>query len=279
MLSLQAAAKAAHAAASTDWSNAGTATGTIALAVVTFVTLLCTVIATTTDRKQAAADRADAEKRLEDERAAGEQRIRDERAHADEVRRRDRQIANAAGLVARVAELQAFMTGVPGSSLRAERPSMSAHSRNMADEETLHAVSSLRHGAWTEAAMLGTSAAAEAAAERYRTLVRLVDEAARTHPFPDRDLVTLRNYARWVLISLRTLAENETVPPNPGAPERHCWDSRSTCLHGSPIRSRRDGTTSRRRTLPCASRRGWTRDLMSRRPKLVRAEKHTRAPI
>lgn len=71
---------------------------------------------------------------------------------------------------------------------------------------------SLRHGAWTEAAMLGTGEAAEQAADRYRTLVRLLDEATRTAPFPDRDRDTLRNYARWVLISLRTLADSETVP-------------------------------------------------------------------
>ena len=41
--------------------------------------------------------------------------------------------------------------------------------------------------------MLGTGEAAEAAADRYRTLVRLVDEAARAERFPNRDLVTLRD--------------------------------------------------------------------------------------
>ncbi len=223
VLSLLVTARAVPAASSTDWTNGATAIGTLALAALTFVTLAFTVVATTLERRQAARDRVAAEKRLEDERAAGEQRVRDERAHADEVRRRDRQVANVSVLVARVAELQAFMTGVPGSALRAgwARPSMSAHSRSMADEEALHAISSLRHGAWTEAAMLGTGEAAEAAADRCRTLVRLVDEAARLHPFPDRDLDTLRNYARWVLISLRTLAEDETVPPiYGGSPER-----------------------------------------------------------
>jgi hypothetical protein len=92
----------------------------------------------------------------------------------------------------------------------------------MADEDSLAAITSLRHGAWTEAAMLGTGEAAEAAADRYRTLVRLVDEAAHTEAraFPDRDMAALRNYARWVLISLRTLAEDETMPPNYGGPVR-----------------------------------------------------------
>jgi len=108
------------------------------------------------------------------------------------------------------------MSSVPGLVA----PNLLVMRRSTAEEEALAAISSLRHGAWTEAAMLGTGVAAEAAADRYRTLVRLVDEAARMHPFPDRDLETLRNYARWVLVSLRTLADDETVPPNVQGPER-----------------------------------------------------------
>lgn len=49
----------------------------------------------------------------------------------------------------------------------------------MADPEVLAAINSLRRGAWTEAAMLGTGEAAEAVAERYRTLVRVIDHAGR----------------------------------------------------------------------------------------------------
>jgi hypothetical protein len=72
----------------------------------------------------------------------------------------------------------------------------------------------------TEAAMLGTGNAAEAAADRYRTLLRLLVEASNDRfdsHYPDRDRDTLRHYARWALISLSNLAENETVPqPAPG---------------------------------------------------------------
>lgn len=75
------------------------------------------------------------------------------------------------------------------------------------DPEALGAIDSLRQGAWTEAAMLGTGAAAEEAAHRYRTLVQLVDEAASMSPFSDQDEGSLLNYARWVQISLRMLAE------------------------------------------------------------------------
>lgn len=61
---------------------------------------------------------------------------------------------------------------------------------------------------------------AEKAAERYRALVRLVDEAARTSPVPDRDIDALLNYATWVRISLRMLAVDESVPTiRGGSPE------------------------------------------------------------
>ena len=47
-----------------------------------------------------------------------------------------------------------------------------------------------------------------------------MDEAAsESSSTQDRDIKSLKNYARWVLLSLRMLAENETVPPfSEGAP-------------------------------------------------------------
>jgi hypothetical protein len=60
--------------------------------------------------------------------------------------------------------------------------------------------------------MLGTGEAAREAAGRYRMLLITADDAARTDPFSDRDMESLRNYARWTLISLQMLAEDETVP-------------------------------------------------------------------
>jgi hypothetical protein len=61
----------------TDWLTAG---GTIALALVTVITLMVTVRITR-------ADRVEAGRRLTDERTAAEQRLRDERDHAEVVRR------------------------------------------------------------------------------------------------------------------------------------------------------------------------------------------------
>jgi hypothetical protein len=69
-------------------------------------------------------------------------------------------------------------------------------------------------------ALLGSGDAAEKAAERYRALVRLVDEAALTGSVPDRDVDTLLNYATWVRITLRMLVDEEAVPPiYGGSPE------------------------------------------------------------
>jgi len=62
--------------------------------------------------------------------------------------------------------------------------------------------------------MLGSGEAAQTAADRYRQLVRLVDEAALSSDrLPGRDVDSLRHYAMWVRITLRTLAASETVPP------------------------------------------------------------------
>jgi hypothetical protein len=193
-----------------------TAIGTVALALATFAALGYTILATRRDRAQAARDRAEAEKNLREERAAGNGRLQAEQAHDADMRRRDRQIANAAALVARVAEIRSHMDGVPNAYLRASFSSLggSPVARRLDEPETLAAIASLKHGAWAEAAMLGTGKAAEVAAGRYRRLADLVDDAASEgSSTQDRDIRSLKNYARWVLITLRMLAENETVPP------------------------------------------------------------------
>jgi len=56
------------------------------------------------------------------------------------------------------------------------------------NRESRALVESVRHGAWTEVALLGPGDAADKAAERYRALVRLIDEAALTGTVPDRDI-------------------------------------------------------------------------------------------
>ena len=194
-----------------------TAIGTVSLAGVTFVTLLFTIYQARKERHQAAADRAAADQRLADERAAGEQRIRDERAHADDVRRRERLLDNASVLMQRVATLQPYLPTVPGAILRGRAgtaPFPGALSNSVpGDEECRAAIASLRHGAWTEASMLGSGEAAQSAADRYRRLVTLVNEVALGPArLPDRDIDSLRHYAMWIRITLRTLAASETVP-------------------------------------------------------------------
>jgi hypothetical protein len=195
--------------------------GTVSLAVLTFVTLLYTIIATTLERRQAATDRTTAEEHLKAEREAGEQRIRDERAHADEVRRRERQATRVVALISYIADLQPFMNVLPAASSHIRISGrFPDHLQEMGERELITAIRSLRRGAWAEASLLGTSDAAKAAADRYYQLVRLVYKAIGTVTTPSRDVNTLLNYSRWVRISLRMLAENETVPPiYGGSPE------------------------------------------------------------
>jgi hypothetical protein len=75
---------------------AWTAVGTIALAAVTFAALAYTIVMTTRERRQSAADRTEAAIRLKEERDAGDRRLREERDYAEAVRRQDRQAADEA---------------------------------------------------------------------------------------------------------------------------------------------------------------------------------------
>jgi len=195
-----------------------TAIGTVALAAATFVALAYTIYTTRADRRQAAADRRDAAQRLRDEREAGERRLRAERDHAEALRRRERQADSAQALLQRVAALQPYLEVIPGTWLR-RNPPLGPVVRHQHDEECRAAIDTLRHGAWAETAMLGRGDAAAEAATRYRSLVKLVEDLARRHlegPGGDRDVRALRNYARWVRISLAALAEDGAVPPIAG---------------------------------------------------------------
>jgi hypothetical protein len=133
--------------------------------------------------RRADRDRADAEARLQQERDLSERRIREEREEDAESRRRDRQRENAIELIRRVSELQLRMASIPGVTLR-ERAGMSAFAQQRGydaeerNREVRRLIESLRHGAWTELALLGSGEMAEKAAARYRALVGLVDEAA-----------------------------------------------------------------------------------------------------
>jgi hypothetical protein len=69
--------------------------------------------------------------------------------------------------------------------------------------------------------MLGEGEAAIAAADRYRFLAQLIVTIGNDNGSSKGQVAgILRRYARWVRISLRMLAENQTVPTiHGGSPE------------------------------------------------------------
>lgn len=240
--SILAAPPAAAGPSLADWLTAG---GTVLLALITAVTLIVTVRITRADRRhddkiraedraqaatvlgeeraRAERDRADAAQRLQDERELAAQRLRDERDHAEKTRRHERRSDNADALIQRIATLQPYLAVVPGVWIRRDR-GPGGHEqgvRYLRDDGCLAAVDTLLHGVWAETTMLGRDDVGAVAAARYRYLVKLVEDLARHRPEkPKRDVRTLRNYARWVRISLRELAEDGAVPPiYGGSPE------------------------------------------------------------
>ena len=197
-------------------SGAWTAVGTIFLAVVTLATVVTTLVITMQDRRRSVTA-------LTEERVLADARLREERDHAEEVRRRERQADNARVLIQRVAALQPYLDTVPGTLTRHVFPQAKYQpfTHHHGDEECREAIYSLQQGAFSEAPLLAPGEAAQAAADRYRRLVKLVHDAAKdNNANEERQAATLRAYARWVRISLRTLAEDGTVPPiNGGSPE------------------------------------------------------------
>lgn len=197
-------------------SGAWTAVGTIALAVATVVAVVINIVITAQDRRRAAAN-------LDAERARADALLKAERDHAEQVRRRERQADNARVLLQRIAALQPCLPTVPGTWTRHTFPQAEyqPYTHHHGDEACREAIKSLQHGAFAEAPLLGQGEAAQTAADRYRRLVQLVFTAANdNHLDEERSASTLRSYARWVRISLRMLAESETVPPiHGGSPE------------------------------------------------------------
>ena len=189
-------------------SGAWTAVGTIALAVVTVAAVVINIIITVQDRRRAAAS-------LTAERELADARLREERDHAEQVRRRERQADNARVLIQRIAALQPYLPTVPGTFTRHTFPQAKYQpvTHHHGDEACREAISSLQHGAFAEAPLLGQGEAAQIAAGRYRHLVQLILTVANDNgPDEERQTGTLRSYARWVRISLRALAENGSVP-------------------------------------------------------------------
>lgn len=216
------------------WTDQWTAYGTVALAAVTVATLVATLWLAHRDRKDAAArlaeeqarartDRAEAEQRLREEREEGDRRIREEREAVENRQLRERQIANAAALLHRIADLQPYLANVPVLASLNSRPRVSPE---FADREALDAIIRLRHGAQAEAYALHNPRAAGL----YRAYVQLVvaakvgawAEQLRDVEQSDRNELLrtlakrisgdLRRFSLYVQLWLEALIEGREIP-------------------------------------------------------------------
>lgn len=209
------------------WTDVWTAWGTVALAGATL--LLATVTVGVyfadrvrsnkilrSDRRRAEADRRTAMRRLQDERTQAAERLHEEREIAERrlsaerewaatQRRRERQIEAAGELLEYMADLPGWLVWIPGASL--PHGAFPGGEYSMAAVETMRG---LQRGAWTAAMKLDHPEGAE----RYRNLVHLVLTVAKHAPSDhrDRDVHDLRNYTRWVRITLRELINTGDVP-------------------------------------------------------------------
>lgn len=218
-----------------DWL---TAAGTVALALVTVVTLIVTVGITRADRRhddkvraedralaekvladerdRAAQDRAEANRRLREEREAADRRLREERDHAEQVRLHERRADAVARLLERIAATHDYLMIVPSLNAHdAEREPRKVIPLAAA-KEAWNAVRSLQEGERTAASMLGHPGAAA----QYRALSHLVTTAALgVVPNKDRERATvdLSRYATFVRCSLRHLVDTGDIL-DPGSP-------------------------------------------------------------
>lgn len=151
-----------------------------------------------TDEREAAA------KRLQEEREIAERRIAEERAFAAGERVRERQAQRAASLLARVAQLRA---GLP--LVRSPKQYAGA---NLLKAEVESLLKTLVEGAHIDAPLLGNTEVEK----RYRNLVHLVISLANNPDTSDGNLRDLRNYAKFVKLSLIALVDGTEIPRTDG---------------------------------------------------------------
>ena len=196
---------------------------TAAATVATVIAAVCIAVHgnTVADRRlkeeRALADRrlvdqaADARQQLEEERAIAERRILEERAFATAERLHERQTAAAAVLLEYIGDLAPHLWQIPNTAtaMRAMPATLNGHPL-----ESAAPVDNLVRGAKVQALLLGNP---ELAA-RYRRLVHLVLTAANhtDRQFEQRTIGDLRNYSKFVRLSLQALVDGRPLP-DPGA--------------------------------------------------------------
>lgn len=157
----------------------------------------------TEDRQAAeyrlADEREAAARRLQEEREIAERRIADERAFAASERVRERQAQRAGTLLACVAQLR--------EDLPIVRHSKELSPATLAKRTRL--VSTLIRGAHVDAPLLGNAEVER----RYRNLVHLINSLTDDVNEPTNgNLLDLRNYAKFVKLSLIALVDGTEIP-------------------------------------------------------------------
>ena len=186
---------------------------TVALAALTFCTLIATIVITVADRRAAQKrllkELDDAERRMREELGDAERRMREEREYAENVRLRQRELDTVADLVDRIVAIMPYLDVVPNlnADLDSKPGSKSSWETQLRRQEARSEVLSLRRGADVQAARLRNPGGAE----QYRTLVRLVNSAAAGVPTELCDRVTadLCHYALFVRLSLQRHLHHE----------------------------------------------------------------------
>lgn len=151
-------------------------------------------------------EREAAEKRLLEERAIAEQRVQDERTFATAERIHERQAQRAAVLLEYVASLRQNLAIFEHKSQHVLP--------NQVSKSLAELLDMLTAGTHIDAPLLGNAEVEE----RYRTLVHLV--LSITAPdfkvTPERTVNNLRNYAKFVKLSLIALVDGTELPKNEG---------------------------------------------------------------
>lgn len=230
------------------WTDVLTAVGTVVAGFAAAAGLLIAIRSANYERKHAEArlvrqtKEADerltrelnaAQEQFQQERAAADERFQQERAAADkrsqlelevetDRRTKQRRVEAAASLLRHVAGVMVRVDTLWGAR-HLSSPFYGHGYIVLTDRgETeaalcLRAVEALRHGAYTDARLIGD----KPLADRYRTFLKLVltvthgeldDLMERNQGWKDRTTGDLRNYGKFVMISLQRFIDGETLP-------------------------------------------------------------------
>jgi hypothetical protein len=171
-------------------------------------------------------ERKQADQRLKDERLIAEDRIRDEREFAARERVRDRQAVRAGVLLGRVANLRLNLRLLWSF----QGPTPESFAKWDAALDAL--LANLKEGAHVDAPLLGH----KVVAERYTNLVRLM-LAQGSVEAPAENISDLRNYAKFVKLSLIALVDGADIPSleSESVPRVHRIPGDGELWHPNPI--------------------------------------------